>query len=140
MRRPLDRAFRIRLDARIRDAAAESLFESACILETLGREEEAAERLGRVIGLVETLRSSAGGEAFRTSYFSSKHVYFERYTDLLMRLGRPEEALAAGPGTGRAGAPCWTSALAGWRIAPAAGPALLARKDRIKRRLNDRSQ
>ena len=135
----LDRAFRIRLDARIRDAAAESLFESACILETLGREEEAAERLGRVIGLVETLRSSAGGEAFRTSYFSSKHVYFERYTDLLMRSGRPEEALAAAE-RARGRTLLDLLASAGRRIAPAAGPALLARKDRIERRLNDRSQ
>ncbi|MCX6628983.1 MAG: CHAT domain-containing protein, partial [Candidatus Solibacter sp.] len=135
----LDRAFRFRTDARIRDAAAESLFESARILEAEGRLEEAAGRFAEVVRITETLRTAAGGEGFRTSYFSSKQPYFEHYVSLLMRLGRPAEAFAVAE-RARGRSLLDTLASVRPRIASVATPALLARKGSIERRLSYQSQ
>src|ERR1035441_7395356 len=89
--------------------------------------------------MTEKLRTDAGGEAFRTSYFSSKQPYFERYVSLLMRLGRPAEAFAVAE---RARGRSLLDTLASMRsrIASVALPALLAGKDRIERRLSYQSQ
>lgn len=135
----LDRAFQIRSEAGIRDAAAESLFEGACILETQGRTQAAAERLARVIDITEALRTVAGGEGFRTSYFASKQVYFDRYVALLMKLGRTSDAFAVSErARGRALLDILSSMRQ--RIRSAADPVLLTRKDRIERDLNFQSQ
>jgi len=135
----LDSAFRIRSAVGIRDAAAESLFESARILEAQGRLDEAAEQMSRVIEMTEMLRATAGGDGFRTSFFSSKQAYFERYVALLIRMRRPAEALAvAERARGRTLLDILSSARRG--IPLAANASLVARKDQVERRLNYLSQ
>ncbi|MFY9819860.1 MAG: CHAT domain-containing protein [Thermoanaerobaculia bacterium] len=78
---------------------AECLYRWALLERDEGKLSEALVRIKKTIEIIESVRSRMGTEAFRTSFFASKRVYYELQVDLLMRLktlssGGPYEAAA----------------------------------------------
>jgi CHAT domain-containing protein/tetratricopeptide (TPR) repeat protein len=65
---------------------AECLYRWALLERDEGRLSEALAKIEKTIEIIESVRSRMGTEAFRTSFFASKRIYYELQVDLLMRL------------------------------------------------------
>src|ERR1035437_4973499 len=58
----------------------------------LGKLSDAQQDLEKALSLIEAVRSSAGAQQSRSSYFASQHGAYELYIDLLMRVHRENPA------------------------------------------------
>jgi CHAT domain-containing protein/tetratricopeptide (TPR) repeat protein len=65
---------------------AEALYRWALLDRKRERFEEALDKIGEAVRLVESLRSGVEADDLRTSFFASKRDYYELYIDLLVRL------------------------------------------------------
>jgi CHAT domain-containing protein/Tfp pilus assembly protein PilF len=82
----LQQALQLRLQAGLRDDAADTLSALAQVNYHLGKFDDAARYSARALETIESLRSSLPGEQFRIGYFSAKQSFYDFYIDLLMRM------------------------------------------------------
>ncbi len=81
-----------------------AVYESTCLYRWAlldrdrGALESALEKIQQSIGIVESVRSGVASDKLRTSFFATKRGHYELYVDLLMRLGRKEQAFEASEG------------------------------------------
>lgn len=71
------------------------LYRWALLDRSQGRLEPALEKVEKSIRIIESARSGVASEKLRTSFFATKRGYYELYVDLLMRLGRLDQAFEA---------------------------------------------
>jgi CHAT domain-containing protein/tetratricopeptide (TPR) repeat protein len=138
-RQELQRALAIRLDRRLRDEAAETMYQMAIVERTEHHYEAALHLLEESIAFIETLRTNVAGEPLRRSYFAGKQKYSEYYIDTLLSEGTspPEVVKAAFNACEQARARALVDLL-GENPPALSGvePSLLARRRSVQRRLN----
>ncbi|HYJ92060.1 MAG TPA: tetratricopeptide repeat protein, partial [Pyrinomonadaceae bacterium] len=71
-----------------RQNEAKMLADTAFAERSAGRLTEALQHLDEALNLIEAVRSTAGAQQSRSSYFASQHGTYELYVDLLMQLDR----------------------------------------------------
>ncbi len=101
----------------------------------LGDMREARQAVEAGIARIESLRGSSARQEIRTSFLASNQAFYSFYADLLMELGKPAQALAAGE---EARARSLLDLLAEARTGLRHGidPRLLAREAEAARRVN----
>lgn len=125
-----------------RQAEAWTTFHLAKLEAERGKLAEAKQRLEGLTELVESVRSQISGNELRASYFASMRDYFELYVDVLMQLEKREpshgHAAQAFLVNERANSRALMESLREGRVEVRAGadPALLAREEEIRRRMN----
>jgi tetratricopeptide (TPR) repeat protein len=80
----LQKALAIRIDRRLTDDAAETLFLLATVARKRNDIEAATALMSRALTLAEEVRSRFVGEPLRRSYFASKQRYVESYLEVLL--------------------------------------------------------
>ncbi|HLJ85686.1 MAG TPA: CHAT domain-containing tetratricopeptide repeat protein [Candidatus Angelobacter sp.] len=81
----LDRALHIRLESKLSDDAADSLYERAKLELDDGKVEEAKDFGNQAIPLLETIRSHVPGAALRASFYARRRDLLELFVSIAMR-------------------------------------------------------
>lgn len=139
--RLLVRAIDFRLSSHLQDDAADTAYHLARVYGRLSSPAESRRHIEQAIGISESLRTKAGGELYRAYYFALKRDFYEFYIDLLMQSHRRDPsnsddrtAFAAAERT-RARSLLDRLAEGERPLSAAPRPALLAERERLRRRL-----
>jgi CHAT domain-containing protein/tetratricopeptide (TPR) repeat protein len=73
---------------------AVTLLRIARVEQKLGNLTQARQAVEQAVGIIESLRANIAGQAFRASYFASRHEFFESYIDVLMQMRKQNPAAA----------------------------------------------
>lgn len=123
-----------------------TLYNLARSTRDLGHLEEAAQYSEAALRIIESIRASVAGESLRMSFGASMHQHYELRVDILMRLHKEQPArgfdVAALEASekGRARSLLESFAKAETDIRAGVDQALLNRRDRLKRQLEEKGQ
>ena len=87
-------ALSLRRDMGDRNGEAAALLGMTRVEQKRGNLTQAHQTIEQAVGLIESLRTNIAGQELRTSYFASRHEFFESYIDVLMQMSKQNPAAA----------------------------------------------